>query len=46
MPPLWADSGGRLGSEFRWMMPGYEDIYYYLWKERRCLQCRPVEVEP
>ena len=24
-----------LGVEDRWLMPAYEDVYYYLWKERR-----------
>ncbi len=31
-----------LGVEDRWLMPGYEDIYYYLWKERRL----PGNVDP
>jgi uncharacterized protein (DUF2126 family) len=26
----------------RWLMPGYEDLYYYLWRERRL----PVNVDP
>jgi uncharacterized protein (DUF2126 family)/transglutaminase-like putative cysteine protease len=25
----------RLGVEPHWLMPAYEDIYYYLWKEQR-----------
>ena len=25
----------RLGVESKWLIPGYEDAYYYLWKERR-----------
>ena len=24
-----------LGVDSRWMMPGYEDAFYYIWKERR-----------
>jgi uncharacterized protein (DUF2126 family) len=31
-----------LGVDGRWAMPGYEDIYYYLWKERRL----PANVDP
>jgi uncharacterized protein (DUF2126 family)/transglutaminase-like putative cysteine protease len=31
-----------LGTDPRWMMPAYEDIYYYLWKERRL----PSNVDP
>ncbi len=31
-----------LGADSRWLMPGYEDIYYYLWKERRL----PSNVDP
>ncbi len=31
-----------LGVEARWAMPGYEDVYYYLWKERRL----PSNVDP
>ena len=31
-----------LGVEDRWLMPGYEDIYFYLWKERRL----PGNVDP
>ena len=26
----------------QWLMPGYEDVYYYLWKERRL----PANVDP
>jgi uncharacterized protein (DUF2126 family)/transglutaminase-like putative cysteine protease len=32
----------RLGVERRFAMPGYEDVWYYLWKERRL----PVNVDP
>lgn len=31
-----------LGVENRWLLPGYEDVYYYLWKERRL----PSNVDP
>ncbi|MCE9519651.1 MAG: transglutaminase family protein, partial [Verrucomicrobia bacterium] len=31
-----------LGVEDRWLIPGYEDVYYYLWKERRL----PANVDP
>ncbi|HLP03580.1 MAG TPA: transglutaminase family protein [Opitutaceae bacterium] len=33
---------GRLGVEDRWVMPAYEDAFYYLWKERRL----PSNVDP
>ncbi len=26
---------GKLGVEDRWLMTGYEDVFYYTWKERR-----------
>ncbi len=32
----------RLGVEERWVMPAYEDAFYYLWKERRL----PSNVDP
>jgi transglutaminase-like putative cysteine protease len=32
----------RLGVEPRFVVPGYEDVWYYLWKERRL----PVNVDP
>jgi uncharacterized protein (DUF2126 family) len=32
----------RLGVGDRWLMPGYEDAMYYLWKERRL----PANVDP
>jgi uncharacterized protein (DUF2126 family)/transglutaminase-like putative cysteine protease len=32
----------RLGVERRFAVPGYEDVWYYLWKERRL----PVNVDP
>ena len=32
----------RLGVEDRWIMPGYEDTWYHLWKERRL----PSNVDP
>jgi len=25
----------RLGADTKWIMPGYEDPFYHLWKERR-----------
>jgi len=27
--------GQTLGVETRWLLPGYEDVFYYTWKERR-----------
>ncbi|MGD9871030.1 MAG: DUF2126 domain-containing protein, partial [Thauera sp.] len=32
----------RLGLDAKWMMPAYEDIFYYLWRERRL----PANVDP
>ena len=32
----------RLGADPKWIMPGYEDPFYHLWKERRL----PVNVDP
>lgn len=32
----------RLGVDTRWIMPGYEDPFYHLWKERRL----PANVDP
>ena len=32
----------RLGVEDRFVVPGYEDVFYYLWRERRL----PVNVDP
>lgn len=32
----------RLGVTERYIQPGYEDVYYYLWRERRL----PVNVDP
>lgn len=32
----------RLGVEDRFVAPGYEDVFYYLWRERRL----PVNVDP
>ncbi|MFM9427684.1 uncharacterized protein (DUF2126 family)/transglutaminase-like putative cysteine protease [Variovorax sp. GrIS 2.14] len=32
----------KLGLTERYMQPGYEDVYYYLWRERRL----PVNVDP
>jgi uncharacterized protein (DUF2126 family) len=32
----------NIGVPDRWLMPGHEDVYYYLWKERRL----PVNVDP
>ena len=32
----------RLGVEGRFVLPGFEDVWYYLWKERRL----PVNVDP
>jgi uncharacterized protein (DUF2126 family) len=31
-----------LGVEARWLLPAYEDVWYYLWKERRL----PANVDP
>ena len=31
-----------LGVDPRWLKPGYEDVFYYLWKEKRL----PVNVDP
>ncbi len=33
---------GRLGADPQWIMPGYEDPFYHLWKERRL----PGNVDP
>jgi len=33
---------GRLGAGPKYVQPGYEDVWYYLWKERRL----PVNVDP
>ncbi|MDM0046156.1 transglutaminase family protein [Variovorax dokdonensis] len=33
---------GKLGITERYIQPGYEDVYYYLWRERRL----PVNVDP
>ena len=32
----------RLGADPRWIMPGYEDPFYHVWKERRL----PANVDP
>ncbi len=32
----------RLGADKKWMLPAYEDAFYYLWKERRL----PGNVDP
>lgn len=32
----------RLGADPKWIMPGYEDPFYHLWKERRL----PTNVDP
>jgi uncharacterized protein (DUF2126 family)/transglutaminase-like putative cysteine protease len=32
----------HLGVDPRWMMPAYEDIYYYIWREQRL----PVNITP
>ncbi|MFN6995654.1 MAG: DUF2126 domain-containing protein [Aquincola tertiaricarbonis] len=32
----------KLGVEDKWVQPGYEDTWYYLWRERRL----PVNVDP
>lgn len=32
----------RLGVEDRFVVPGYEDVFYYLWRERRL----PINVDP
>lgn len=34
--------GKALGADSKWMMPAYEDAFYYLWKERRL----PSNVDP
>ena len=34
--------GAQLGVDAKWIMPGYEDAWYYLWKERRL----PSNVDP
>ncbi len=33
---------GRLGADPKWVMPGFEDPFYHLWKERRL----PTNVDP
>jgi uncharacterized protein (DUF2126 family) len=33
---------GRLGLDDQWLMPAYEDVWYYLWKERKL----PANVDP
>ena len=33
---------GRLGADPKWIMPGFEDPFYHLWKERRL----PTNVDP
>jgi len=37
-----AELAERLGVDSRWLVPGYEDVWYYLWKERRL----PTNVDP
>ena len=32
----------HLGVDGQWLMPAYEDVYYYIWRERRL----PVNVDP
>ncbi len=32
----------RLGLDPQWMIPGYEDVFYYLWRERKL----PANVDP
>ncbi len=34
--------GEHLGVDPRWLMPAYEDTYYYLWREQRL----PINVKP
>ncbi len=34
--------GSRLGLDSTFIVPGYEDVFYYLWRERRL----PVNVDP
>jgi uncharacterized protein (DUF2126 family)/transglutaminase-like putative cysteine protease len=34
--------GKHLELDSRWMMPAYEDTYYYLWREQRL----PIDVQP
>ncbi len=33
---------GALGADPKWMIPAYEDVFYYLWRERRL----PSNVDP
>ena len=33
---------GALGADPKWMMPAYEDAFYYMWRERRL----PTNVDP
>ncbi|MBI4621777.1 MAG: transglutaminase family protein [Verrucomicrobia bacterium] len=37
-----AELAARLGVDPKWIMPGYEDSFYHLWKERRL----PMNVDP
>jgi uncharacterized protein (DUF2126 family) len=37
-----AELAERLGVGSRWLIPAYEDVWYYLWKERRL----PTNVDP
>jgi len=32
----------QMGIEDRWLMPAYEDVWYYMWKERKL----PINVDP
>src|SRR6266446_525850 len=37
-----AELAARLGADPKWIMPGFEDAFYHLWKERRL----PMNVDP
>ena len=37
-----AELAQRLGVESKWSIPAYEDLWYYLWRERRL----PINVDP
>ena len=40
--PSWTSLTRRLGLDTKYVQPGYEDTWYYLWRERRL----PVNVDP
>src|SRR6266487_3796738 len=37
-----AELASRLGADPKWIMPGFEDAFYHLWKQRRL----PMNVDP